>query len=100
MKQKKLKIEDRGEILSALLSVEKSLNEDFKELCDSFHNLELSYNRSKKLLRMSKFFLEQLNFYACPVDLWEKAEYLHRRLTLELDGLEDYKGLKGGTRCV
>lgn len=100
MKSKKLKITERAYILSSLLKVEKSLNDDFQELCDRFHDLELSHNRSKKLLRMSKFFLEQLNFYACPADLWEKAEYLHRRLTLELDGLENYEGLKGGRKCV
>ena len=67
-----------------------------QKLSDKLKILELSHNRERKLLRMCQQFLEDFYFVAPSFS----AEYLHKRITLELDGLENYKGLKGGKKCV
>lgn len=65
------------------------LDMDYNQLYDKYHDLELSHNRMRNLLKMTLKMLEG-EFYL------EDMEYLHKRITLELYGLENYKGLKGG----
>lgn len=64
------------------------LDDDYNKLSDKYKNLKLSHNRMKNLLKMTLDFIES----GCPCDVL----YLHKRITLELYGLENYKGMKGG----
>lgn len=65
------------------------LDMDYNQLSDKVKDLKLSHNRMRNLLKMTLKMLEG-EFYL------EDMEYLHKRITLELYGLENYKGLKGG----
>lgn len=79
------------DVLKGFAKINKFLDEDYQKLSDKVKDLELSHNRMRKLLKMTLKMLES-EFYL------EDMQYLHRRITLELYGLENYKGLKGGRK--
>lgn len=85
------------DISKALAKVHHTIDEEYEELCDKIKNLTLSHNRERKLLKMCKLYVE---WVVSGIADFEVAEYLHKRLTLELYGLEGYEGLKvkGGKR--
>ena len=80
---------EERDLAKSLAKVHGIIEEETQELCDKIHILKLSHNRMRKLLKMVLKMLES-EFYL------EDMEYLHKRITLELYGLENYKGLKGG----
>lgn len=77
------------DLAKALAKVHGLIDEETKKLSDKVKNLTLSHNRMRNLLKMTLKMLEG-EFYL------EDMEYLHKRITLELYGLENYKGMKGG----
>lgn len=80
------------DLAKALAKAHGIIDEETKKLSDKVKNLTLSHNRMRNLLKMTLKMLEG-EFYL------EDMEYLHKRITLELYGLENYKGLKGGKKC-
>lgn len=67
------------------------LDDDYRKLSDKYKKLKLSHKRARSLLKLVLKMLES-EFYL------EDMQYLHKRITLELYGLENYKGMKGGKK--
>ena len=70
--------------------------DEYEKLSDKVKNLTLSHNRMRKLLKMTLVLLETVPCTLIVPDM----QYIHKRITLELYGLENYKELKGGKKCV
>lgn len=79
---------EERDLAKTLAKVHGIIDDETKKLSDKVKNLTLSHNRMRNLLKMTLEFLES----GCFCDMC----YLHKRITLELYGLENYKGLKGG----
>lgn len=86
------------DLAKALAKTHGLIDEETRKLSDKVKELKLSHNRMRKLLILSKNFIEMV--YLSNFVLYDNAEALHKRLYLELYGLEDYKTLeellKGG----
>ena len=89
--------------LNGFKIINSFLDEETQKLSDKVKNLTLSHNRMRKLLKMCLKYIEgkeELFAFLGPSLKDAETEYLHKRITLELYGLENYKGLKGGKKCV
>lgn len=86
------------DLAKALAKAHGLIDEETRKLSDKVKELKLSHNRMRKLLKMFLCFVETVyeTDKEFNVGLSQLCEYLHKRITLELYGLENYKGLKGG----
>lgn len=92
---------EERELAKALAKVHGIIDEETQKLSDKVKELKLSHNRMRKLLKMSLKYIEgkeELFAFLSPSLKDAETEYLHKRITLELYGLENYKGLKGGRK--
>lgn len=91
---------EERDLAKTLAKVHGIIDDETKKLSDKVKELELSHNRMRKLLKMFLCFVETVYEIDKEFDvgLSQLCEYLHKRITLELYGLENYKGLKGGKK--
>lgn len=83
------------DLAKALAKAHGLIDEETKKLSDKVKNLTLSHNRMRNLLKMTLSAIDKWR-YSDDEDCIDDFIYLRKRITLELYGLENYKGLKGG----
>lgn len=99
---------EERDLAKALAKVHGIIDGETKKLSDKVKNLTLSHKRMRKLLKMCLIHVDSL--FSGSFITWDELHFLHKRLTLELYGLEGYKEpsnpvcvvvkKKGGKRCV
>lgn len=87
---------EERDLAKTLAKVHGIIDDETQKLSDKVKNLTLSHNRMRALLKMSLKLLDGIFGHMDLNQAYEDAVYLHKRITLELYGLENYKGLKGG----
>lgn len=78
----------------AYLKFNTLLDDEQKKLSDKIKKLEMSHKRMRSLLKMSLKLIDRAYGDVDPLQLHIDCMYLHKQLTCELNGLENYKGIK------
>lgn len=78
----------------AYLKFNALLDGEQRKLYDRIKKLEMSHKRMRSLLKMSLKLIDHAYSHIDPIQLHIDCVYLHKRLTCELYGLENYKGIE------